>query len=187
LIGTSGQAGHFTKEVVQAMIHNTNKPVILPLSNPTENSEAVPEDVVHWTSGRALVATGSPFDPVEYNGQKIRIGQCNNVFIFPGLGLGVLASGAKKVLPSFFTAASRAVAECLSIEDLNSGNLLPRVESLSDVSLQVAHSVAREVIKEHISGPCAFSTFQHNNDEDRMKILIENMQWKPEYVPLTPK
>jgi malate dehydrogenase (oxaloacetate-decarboxylating) len=87
LIGTSGQAGCFTREVVEAMVANCERPVILPLSNPTEKTEALPSDIYKWTSGKALVATGSPFPPVEQDGRKIRIGQCNNVFIFPGVHL----------------------------------------------------------------------------------------------------
>jgi malate dehydrogenase (oxaloacetate-decarboxylating) len=187
LIGTSGQGGHFTKEVVEAMTANSERPVILPLSNPTEKCEAVPKDIIHWTSGRALIATGSPFAPVEYGGKSIRTGQCNNVFIFPGVGLGVLASGAKVVLPSFFAAAANALADFISTEDLNEGVLMPPVESLSEVSQKVALAVGLAAIRENVSGPCAFSTFQHNNERHRLERLIEKMQWKPVYLPLIPK
>lgn len=187
LIGTSGQSGHFTKEVVEAMTANSKRPVIMPLSNPTEKCEAAPKDIIHWTSGQALIATGSPFESVEYGGRHIRTGQCNNVFIFPGVGLGVLASGAKEVLPSFFSAAANAVAESMSVEDLNDGVLMPPVESLSEVSQKVALAVGLEAIRKNVSGPCAFSTFQHNNEQHRLERLIEKMQWKPVYLPLIPK
>lgn len=187
LIGTSGQSGHFTKEVIAAMVANTERPVIMPLSNPTENSEASPADILHWTSGKALVAAGSPFEPVTQGGKKIRIGQCNNVFIFPGLGLGVLASGGREVLPSFFTAAAKAVSECVASEDFNKGILMPPVESLREVGRKVAFAVGCAAIRENVSGHCAFSEFQHRNDEERLKTLIERMMWKPEYVPLIPK
>ena len=187
LIGTSGQGGHFTKEVVEAMTANSERPVILPLSNPTENCEAVPKDIIPWTSGRALIATGSPFSPVAYGGKSIRTGQCNNVFIFPGVGLGVLASGAKVVLPSFFAAAANALADFISTEDLKEGVLMPPVESLSEVSQKVALAVGLAAIRENVSGPCAFSTFQHNNEQHRLERLIEKMQWKPVYLPLIPK
>jgi malate dehydrogenase (oxaloacetate-decarboxylating) len=187
LIGTSGQGGHFTKEVVEAMMANSERPVIMPLSNPTEKCEAVPKDIIHWTSGRALIATGSPFEPVEYGGKYFRTGQCNNVFIFPGMGLGILASGAKEVLPSFFAAAANALAESISTKDLNEGVLLPPVESLSDVSQKVTLAVGLAAIRENVSGPCAFSTFQHNNEQHRLERLIEKMQWMPVYLPLIPK
>jgi malate dehydrogenase (oxaloacetate-decarboxylating) len=184
LIGTSGQSGHFTKEAIDALLQNTGRPVVLPLSNPTDYCEADPADIIHWSAGRALVATGSPFDPVTHKGRKVRIGQCNNVFIFPGVGLGVLASGAKEVLPEFFTAAAHAVSECVSAEDLSQGILLPPMESLRYIGDKVAVSVGKAAIREQISGPYAFGDFQHKNDEERMKDLIMHMSWKPEYLPL---
>ena len=184
LIGTSGQTGCFTREVVEAMAANSERPVILPLSNPTEKTEALPSDIYKWTSGRALVATGSPFPPVEQDGRKIRIGQCNNVFIFPGVGLGTLASGAKEVLPSFFTAAAKAVAELVSQDDLNGGILMPRVEKLKEISSKVALAVGLAAIRDGVSGTCAFSKFQHKNDPERLQTLIEKMRWEPKYLPL---
>ena len=186
LIGTSGQQGCFSKEVVKGMAANCERPVILPLSNPTDKAEALPQDIYKWTQGKALVATGSPFQPVEHNGRKIRIGQCNNVFIFPGVGLGVLASGAGEVLPSFFTAAAMAVAEFVPAEDLEQGILMPRVETLKDVSAAVAYNVGLAAIGEGISGPCAFSEFKYDNNQERLKVLLENMRWEPQYLPLVP-
>jgi malate dehydrogenase (oxaloacetate-decarboxylating) len=165
LIGTSGQAGCFTPEVIEAMAANCEHPVILPLSNPTEKSEALPRDIYKWTSGKALVATGSPFPAVEQDGRKIRIGQCNNVFI---------------------TAGAKAVAELVSQEDLDAGILMPRVEKLKDVSTKVALAVGLAAIRDGVSGPCAFSKFKHNNDPDRLNTLIEKMRWEPQYLPLVP-
>ena len=186
LIGTSGQPGCFTREVVVAMAANSERPVILPLSNPTDKAEALPKDIYKWTGGKALVATGSPFPPVVQDGRKIRIGQCNNVFIFPGVGLGTLASGAKEVLPSFFTAAAKGVAELVPKEDLDAGILMPRVESLRDISTSVSLIVGLTALRDGVSGPCAFSKFEHKNDPERLKILIEKMRWEPEYLPLVP-
>ena len=186
LIGTSGQPGCFTKEVVQAMAANTERPLILPLSNPTDQAEAKPQDIYNWTAGKALVATGSPFPPVKLDGKKIRVGQCNNVFVFPGVGQGTLASGAREVLPSFFTAGAKAVAEHVSQEDLDVGILMPSIEVLQEVSVSVAHAVGLAAIREGVSGRCAFSKFQHKDDPDRLRTLIENMRWKPEYLPLIP-
>ena len=186
LIGTSGQGGCFSREIIEAMSTNCERPVILPLSNPTDKTEALPADIYNWTSGRALVATGSPFPPIEQEGRKIRIGQCNNVFIFPGVGLGTLASGAKEVLPAFFTAAAKAVAEVVGPEDLEGGILMPRVERLKEVSSRVALAVGLAAIREGVSGPCAFSKFKHKNDPERLKTLIEKMRWEPRYLPLVP-
>ena len=186
LIGTSGQPGCFTREVVEAMAENCEHPVILPLSNPTEKAEALPRDIYKWTSGKALVATGSPFPPIEQDGKKMRIGQCNNVFIFPGVGLGTLASGAREVLPSFFTAGAKAVAEMVTREDLDAGILMPRVGKLKDVSSSVALAVGLAAIRHGVSGPCAFTKFKHKNDPERLKTLIEKMRWMPEYLPLVP-
>ncbi len=186
LIGTSGQPGCFTREVVKAMAANCDRPVILPLSNPTEKAEALPKDIYKWTSGKALVATGSPFPPVKQGGKKFKIGQCNNVFIFPGVGLGTLVSGASEVLPSFFTAGAKAVAEHVSHEDLKAGVLMPRVENLKEVSDSVALEVGLAAIRGGVSTPCAFSKFKSKNDPERLKTLIEKMRWDPQYLPLVP-
>jgi len=183
LIGASGQAGHFSRDIVQSVAQNTKRPVIMPLSNPTEHSEAVPSDILNWTEGRALVATGSPFSDVNFAGQHMKTGQCNNVFIFPGVGVGVLASGAREVLPSFFTAAARAVAEYARNE--TGDVLMPSIKSLREVNLRVANAVGMTAISENVSGPCAFSKYKHEGDEARLKVLINNMQWRPVYLPLT--
>ena len=182
LIGTSGQPGCFTKEVVEAVGEHTGRPVILPLSNPTTKAEALPEDIYQWTDGKALVATGSPFYPVEHNGKSYRIGQMNNAFVFPGAGLGIVASGATRVLPVFFSAAAHAVAEFVSEADIQDGILCPPLDQLKEVSLEVARRVGAEALKAGVAqNDCPFSTFKHNNDPDRLNLLIENMRWSPEY------
>ena len=184
LIGTSGQAGCFDKEVVCSVLDNTERPVVMPLSNPTSMSEAIPSDLYRWTDGKVLIGTGSPFPDVEHDGKTFRVGQCNNVFVFPGVGLGVLASGAKEVLPEFFTAAARAVSEYVTAEEMKQGCLVPDVTALNDVSLRVAMEVGEAAINQGVSRPCAFSTFQHNNDPVRLHELIRKMRWEPEYLPL---
>jgi len=184
LIGTSGQPGCFHKEIVRSMLAHTDLPLIMPLSNPTDHAEAIPADLFRWTDGQVLIATGSPFPDVIHKGKSHRIGQSNNVFVFPGLGLGVLASGAREVKPEFFTAAARAVAEYVSPEDLRQGALLPPVTTLADISLRVAQAVGESAIRLGISRNCAFSHYQHQNDPARLKMLIRKMRWAPEYIPL---
>ncbi|RUM42170.1 MAG: NAD-dependent malic enzyme [Desulfocapsa sp.] len=184
LIGTSGVGGCFTQEVVEAVHKNSERPVIMPLSNPTVMAEALPEDIYRWTDGKALVATGSPFEPVEHNGVTHRIGQCNNVFVFPGVGLGVLGSGAREVLPQFFTAAAHAVSSCVSKAEMEEGLLVPAVGSLRDVSTKVALAVAMSAVENGVSRPCVFSTFQHEGDGARMQELLRKMRWEPEYLPI---
>lgn len=187
LIGTSGQPGCFDREIARAMLAHTSRPVILPLSNPTAKIEATPDDLAAWTSGAALVATGSPFPPVVRAGSEVRVGQCNNVFVFPGLGLGVLASGAREVLPRFFAVAARAVAEQVSRADLGLGILLPSVHALREVSRQVALAVGRCAMEAGVAGPCAFSEFQHEGSPERLERLIDGMRWQPRYLPLLPR
>lgn len=184
LIGTSGQGGCFTEEVVRGMAANTDRPLIMPLSNPTSMAEATPEEIYSWTDGLALVATGSPFAPVLQGGKLRRSGQCNNVFVFPGVGLGILASGAREVRPSFFTAAAHAVSDCVSRAEREEGILLPAVATLKAVSAKVALAVVMAAVAEGVGRPCVYSTFQHGQDEVRMKELINKMRWSPHYLPL---
>ncbi|MHB8919359.1 MAG: malic enzyme-like NAD(P)-binding protein, partial [Desulfocucumaceae bacterium] len=187
LIGTSGQPGAFSRYIVQAMQGNTRRPVILPLSNPTAQAEADPADIYKWTSGSALVATGSPFEPVVAGGVPVRIGQCNNVFIFPGMGLGVLASGVQEVLPQFFTAAAEAVAGQVEAADLKKGILLPSVAKLREVSLAVASAVGEAAISRGAAKPCVYSTYQHDYKRERLQRLVEMMGWQPRYLPIVPR
>ena len=182
LIGTSGQSGCFTKAIVEAVGRNTDRPVILPLSNPTAKTEALPEDIYEWTNGSGLVATGSPFDPVRHGDKAYRIGQMNNAFVFPGVGLGIIASGARKVLPVFFSAAAHAVAEFISEEDIKDGILCPPLDQLRDISISVAKRVGAEAIKAGVTPKdCVFSTYNHENDPERLNTLIDHMIWSPEY------
>ena len=182
LIGTSGQGGCFTRQIVEAMSANTPRPVVLPLSNPTNKSEALPADIYAWTNGKALVATGSPYENVVHNGKSYRIGQVNNAFVFPGIGLGIVASGATEVLPVFFSAAAHAVAEFISEQDISDGILCPPLNQLREVSLDVAKRVGAEAIKAGVTQyDCPFSEFKHQNSETRLFELIEKMPWHPVY------
>ncbi|MED3726024.1 NAD-dependent malic enzyme [Priestia filamentosa] len=150
LIGTSGQAGAFTEEIVKEMAKHVERPAILPMSNPTKLAEAVPEDLLNWTDGKALIATGSPFDPVTYKGVTYEIGQSNNAFVFPGLGLGSIVVKAKVITDSMFAACADAVAKMVD-SSKPGASLLPSIKQLREVSVSVAIEVAKAAIKDGVA------------------------------------
>ncbi len=172
LIGTSGQPGEFREKMIREMAAHTERPIIFPFSNPTDHSEARPADLLRWTQGRALVATGSPFDPVEMDGRRFLIGQGNNVFIFPGLGLGSLLCKAERVSNSMITAAAQALAHAVSVDELDLGLLFPSVNRLREVSRTVADAVMRQAGDEGIG-------LQY--DEEERRRMLDNAIWKPGY------
>ncbi len=172
LIGASGQAGAFDEEAVRTMAKHVDSPVILPMSNPTAISEAEPENLLRWTEGLALVATGSPFDDVPVHGGDQRIGQANNVFIFPGIGLGTIVSGATEVTDAMISASAHALADSLSDEEISSRCLMPEVFSLWDVSGAVALAVARQAIEDGVTEKIS---------DDELRRRIDENRWKPEY------
>lgn len=172
LIGVSGQAGAFTEAAVRTMARHVDRPIIFPLSNPTSRSEATPEQLIEWTAGRALIGTGSPFAPVPWEGRQIPINQTNNSYIFPGVGLGVLAVNARRVTDSMFMAAGKALA-ALSPALLDPhARLLPPVDQLRSVSVSVALAVARQAQAEGIADIC---------DERELRQRIEHEVWEPVY------
>ncbi len=144
LIGTSAQPGAFSEEIIREMATHVARPVIFPLSNPTSKSEATPSDLLAWTEGRAIVATGSPYPEIDFKGRKIRTGQCNNSFIFPGVGLGVLASGARRVTSEMFVAAARVLSEFALASSDPTAPLYPPLENVREVSRRVAMAVGLE-------------------------------------------
>jgi malate dehydrogenase (oxaloacetate-decarboxylating) len=152
LIGVSTQFGAFTEEVVRTMAKNTERPVIFPLSNPTSHCEATPRDLLNWTDGRALIGTGSPFDPVTFNGKEYRIDQTNNSYIFPGLALGIISSRAKRVSDGMIKAAALALAACSPAKDNKMANLLPPLSSLRSISFEIAKAVGKQAILEGLAG-----------------------------------
>ncbi len=170
LIGTSGQAGAFSEDIIKEMASHTERPVILPMSNPTSLAEAVPTDLIRWTEGRALVATGSPFEDVDYNGVSYEIGQANNAFIFPGLGLGAIVAKAEVISKGMFTAAADAVAD-MCCNDQPGASLLPNINKLQEVSEKVALAVIEAAIKEGVA---------RADITDAEKAVADAM-WKPEY------
>ncbi|MEM7279661.1 MAG: NAD-dependent malic enzyme [Pseudomonadota bacterium] len=144
LIGSSGQAGAFDQALIQSMLEYVERPIVLPFSNPTSISEAKPVDLIKWKNGKVLVATGSPFDPVEHDGKTHLIGQGNNVFIFPGLGIGALICNARKVTDGMIGAASQALAEAVLPEELEQGLLFPAIPRLREVAVDIAAAVIKQ-------------------------------------------
>jgi malate dehydrogenase (oxaloacetate-decarboxylating) len=151
LVGVTGVAGLFGEEVVRAMAEAVEHPAIFPLSNPTSSSEARPIDLMAWTSGRALVATGSPFDPVAVGDRHVRIGQSNNAFVFPGVGLGALVAEAREVTDSMFAAAADALAVEVTAADLAAGSLFPPISNLRRITARVAAAVVRQAVADGVA------------------------------------
>ncbi|MBT0955374.1 NAD-dependent malic enzyme [Bacillus velezensis] len=176
LIGTSGQSGAFSEEIVKEMAKHVERPVIMPMSNPTPLAEAVPSDLFKWTDGKVLVATGSPFDNVEYNGVSYEIGQSNNAFAFPGLGLGSIVVEAKVITPAMFAATADAIAESVDFETPGAG-LLPSMSDLQEVSIKVAIAVAETAIKEGVA----------NRIPENVEQAVLDAMWKPQYKQVIAK
>jgi malic enzyme len=142
IIGTTGEPGVFSEQVVKSVAAHVERPLVMALSNPTSKTEAVPADVVKWTEGRALMATGSPFDPVEHEGTTYHVSQGNNVYAFPGIGLGAIVSGARMVTDQMFAAAANALAELVHEDDLAEGKLYPPLADLRSITRTIAKAVA---------------------------------------------
>ncbi len=177
LIGTSGQPGAFNREIVDSVMAGCDTPLILPFSNPTDFSEARPEEIIRWTDGRAMVATGSPFADVEYGGRRYRIGQGNNVFIFPGLGMGSLLSGASRVTDGMLTAASAALADQVTREEMDAGMLYPAVSRLREVTARVTVAV---MIRAGIDG------VGDKLEATEAERILAAATWSPEYPDYVP-
>lgn len=172
LIGVSGQPGLFTQEIIQALAANCERPIVLPLSNPTSQVEAFPADILEWTEGKALIATGSPFEPVNYQGKIYNISQCNNSYIFPGIGLGVIAAGATRVTDSMLIASSNALADCSPLLKDPNADLLPDLNEIQQVSKFIAFKVAKAAMDAGVAPVL---------DDEALQQAIEANFWKPEY------
>ena len=172
LVGTSGVAGAFTEPAIRAMAAGTQAPIVLPLSNPTSKSEATPVDVLRWSAGRALVATGSPFAPVELDGRTYSVGQANNVFIFPGLGLGAVVSRAHAITDSMFLAAAETLAALVPQDVLASGGLYPRLGELRSISRSIACAVARAARDDGVG---------RHLDDSQVEAGVDAATWDPTY------
>lgn len=173
LIGIAAQAGAFTEQVVREMAAHVEHPIIFPLSNPTSKSEAVPSDLIEWTGGRALVATGSPFPDVVYGDRLIQIGQCNNAYIFPGIGLGVIASGARRVTNEMFVAAARALSRMSPVHADPTASLFPPLVRVREVSRNVAVAVGVEAMRGGLAEALS---------SEELERRVEAKMWSPRYV-----
>ena len=176
LIGTSARGGAFTEALVTEMAAHASRPVIMPMSNPTSLAEARPADLIRWTRGRALVAAGSPFPPVDYDGTRYIVGQANNALVFPGLGLGVIAAGASRVTDGMLSAAAHAVAGLVDTVTLGAP-LLPQVETLQTTSQVVATAVAQAAAADGVA------TRQLSGD---IAEQVRALMWQPVYRPVRP-
>ena len=172
LIGLSTVRGAFTEPIVREMARKTSRPIILPLSNPTEKSEATPEDLLRWTEGRALIATGSPFAPVNFGGRTIPIAQCNNVYIFPAIGLAVVAAKATRITDAMLLAAARELGRHSPAIADATAPLLPRLENIREVVAEIAFAIARQA-QEDGAAPAS--------SEDDLREHIADTQWLPQY------
>ena len=177
LIGTSGVAGTFTEAAIREMAAHVERPVVFPLSNPTAKTEAIPADIMAWTGGRALIATGSPFEPVVVDGNSRIIGQANNVFIFPGLGLGAIVAEAREITDEMFLLAAETLAEMVTPERLAAGALYPAVSDLREVSRQIA---ARVVCQ---SRDCGVGRLYR---DEEVFGAVDSAIWFPAYLPYLP-
>jgi malic enzyme len=178
LVGTTGVGGTFDEASIRALASGTERPIVLPLSNPTSAAEAIPSDVLRWTAGRAIVATGSPFDALEVDGIRREIGQANNVFIFPGLGLGAIVAEARSITSRMFLLAAHRLAAAVSDDRLATGALYPAVSDLRGVSRSIAIEVACEAVRAGLAGI---------DPACDVEAQVDAAMWWPAYVPYEPR
>ncbi len=177
LLGATGKAGTFDQPLIEAMAAGAPRPIIMPLSNPTAAAEATPSDILRWSGRRAIVATGSPFPAVvDDGGGRIEIGQANNVFVFPGLGLGAIAAELRSMPDELFLAAARTLARCVTDERLAAGAIYPPVADLRPVTRAIATAVARTAVGRGIA------TLSPSADDD-IVAAVDGAMWWPDYVP----
>lgn len=179
LIGTSTKPKSFTEEVVKEMASHVDRPMIFPLSNPTRLHEASPEDINAWSDGRALIATGSPFPPVEHNGVKYEVAECNNSTVFPAIGLGGILSRARLMTDKMLVAATKALAaQAPALKDPNAG-LLPDVENVREISVHIAKAVIKQAVEEGLNEEKDIPT-----EDAELEEWIREQMWDARYRPL---
>ena len=172
LIGVSGQAGLFSEQVIKAMKQHCPKPIIFPLSNPSRQVEATPQDVINWTDGEVVIATGSPFEPVEYQGKIFPIAQCNNSYIFPGIGLGVVSANITRITEEMLMVASETLAAASPLANTGKGELLPPLTEIAQLSKKIAFNIAKVAYKQGLA--------LEMPDEILTAQIAQNF-WKAEY------
>jgi malate dehydrogenase (oxaloacetate-decarboxylating) len=172
LIGVSGQAGLFTEDIIKAMKQSCEKPIIFPLSNPIKQIEARPEKLIEWTDGNLIIATGSPFDAIEYKGKRFGIAQCNNSYIFPGIGLGVVAANISRVTDEMLMIASETLAMSSPLASTGEGELLPPLDSIGQLSKEIAFAVAKVAYQQDLALEIS---------DDMLLAKIERNFWTPVY------
>jgi malic enzyme len=172
LIGTTAQPGTFTEQIVRKMSQHVERPIILPLSNPTSKVECTPAEAIRWSQGRAIVATGTAFDPVRYEDKTHIIGQANNVFVFPGMGLGCILSGVQEVTESLFLAAAHRLADCVGQDRLDAGAIYPDQKELRNVAAHVATAVIGEVQRQQGGQPAG---------QESVEQMVGKAMWFPDY------
>ncbi len=177
LLGATGMPGTFDEALIVALAAGAARPIVMPLSNPTVASEAVPADILRWSHGRAVVATGSPFPPVEVGGHRREIGQANNVFVFPGLGLGAIVAEARSMPDRFFLVAARTLAAMVDDERLAAGVIYPAVDRLRIVTRAIALAVATAAREDGLAGLA---------DDADLEAAVDAAMWWPDYVPYLP-
>ncbi|MGK3736182.1 MAG: malate dehydrogenase (oxaloacetate-decarboxylating)(NADP+) [Bacillariaceae sp.] len=182
MLGVTAVGGLFTKEVIQEMASHVDRPIIFPLSNPTSKAECTAIEAYEWTKGNLIFASGSPFDPVDMgDGRTYTISQCNNMYVFPGIGLGASLCGAKKITDRMLYIAAKALAECLTPEDAAKGQVFPHISHIRDVS----HKVAVAVIEEAIA--TGLATKISADERKDLDHYVRSKMYYPEYVPLIEK
>ena len=172
LIGVSGVPGLFTEQVVRTMKEHCAMPIVFPLSNPVRQVEARPEHVIEWTNGDVIIATGSPFEPVEYKGKSYPIAQCNNSYIFPGIGLGVVSANINRITDEMLMVASETLAKASPLANTGEGELLPAITEISELSKQIAFAVAKVAFEQGLALKIS---------DEMLVEKIEGNYWLPEY------
>jgi malate dehydrogenase (oxaloacetate-decarboxylating) len=172
LIGVSGQAGLFTEQVITAMKSHCELPIIFPLSNPSRQVEATPSQVINWTKGQVIIATGSPFEPIEYQGKTYPIAQCNNSYIFPGIGLGVVAANISRITDDMLQVASETLAAASPLANNESDELLPPLTAIAQLSKDIAFAIAQVAFRQNLALPMS---------DEELLAKIERNFWKPVY------
>ncbi|TEW55565.1 NAD-dependent malic enzyme [Psychromonas sp. RZ22] len=172
LFGVSGQPGLFTKSVIESLCENTEQPIVLPLSNPTSRVEATPQDITNWSQGKAIIATGSPFPNTYFDDDFYEVSQCNNSYIFPGIGLGVIASRATGISDNMLMAASQALADASMEYKKAPGALLPPLSVIKEISAKIAYAVAQQAIEDKLALPVT---------EENIQRRLQDTFWLPKY------